>query len=233
MGRLRICILGDDLATALGDAGGVGWMGHLSRAEVSFESRFEMMALGVAGETTRELASRAEAELSARLHDGASSLVLFCFGIADMSANEAEGIRLSLPESLYWAETILRNSLRNYPTLWVGPPPLRTKAVWRDSEGRVWHLNGSRLLGLNDAYKMLGAQLGVPYLDMMGALNRDRRWQRAIEKGNGVHPLSEGHAALANYIGRWSAWRAHLNPTAPGFLYEGLQAPTPKAALIA
>ncbi|MBF0167878.1 MAG: hypothetical protein HQL45_09620 [Alphaproteobacteria bacterium] len=233
MGRLRICILGDDLATTLGDAGGVGWTGHLTRSETSFGGRFELMALGVAGEVTRDLASRAEAETAARLHDHAASLVLFCFGVADMSANEAEGVRLSLPESMFWAETVMRNSLRNYPTLWVGPPPLRPKSVWRDSEGRVWHLNGSRLMGLNDAYKSLAEQLGVPYLDLMGTLNRDRRWQRAIEQGNGVHPLSEGHAALSNYIGRWSAWRKHLNPAAPGFLSEGLHAPTPKTALIA
>lgn len=233
MARLRICIFGDDLATPLGDAGGVGWMGQLSRAEASFGSRFEMMGLGVAGETTRELAARVEVEMAARLSDRAPSLVLFCFGVADMSSGETGGVRCSLPESLYWAETALRLALNQHPTLWIGPPLGRVKAGWRDAKGRVWYLNQGRMAALDDAYRGLAEQLRVPYLDLSQCLERDKRWQRAIEQGDGIHPNWEGHAALATHIGRWSAWRNHLNPTAPGYRTEGLHAPGPKAALIA
>lgn len=233
MARLRICILGDDLATPLGDAGGVGWMGQLSRHEASFGSRFEMMTLGVPGQTSRELASHAEAELSARLPEGAPALAVFCFGLADMSASEAEGMRLPLPESLYWAETVMRDSLSRYPTLWIGPPPLKLKAAWRDAEGHVWYLNQARLAALNDAFRALAQQLHIPYLDLTESLMHDRRWLRAIEQGNGVHPNWEGHAALANHIGRWSAWREHLNPTAPGAKQEGLRPQGLKAQMIA
>ncbi|CAA6605535.1 conserved hypothetical protein [Rhodospirillaceae bacterium LM-1] len=233
MSRLRICILGDDLATALGDSGGVGWTGQLSRSETSFGGRFELMSLGVPCETSRDMASRVEDELAARLPVGAQALVLFCFGVADMAASEKDGVRLSLPESLYWAETALRTSLRRYHTLWVGPPPVRMKAAWRDAEGHVWSLNQGRMAGLNDAYRMLAERLNVPYLDLMATLGRDRRWLRSLDSGNGVHPTSEGHAALANHIGRWSAWRSYLNPTAPGSRAEGLHFPGPKAVLIA
>lgn len=234
MSRLRICILGDDLATPLGDASGVGWMGQLSRSETSFGSRFELMALGVPGETSRELAARVEDELAARLHDGMPSLVLFCFGVADMAASEQDGVRLSLPESLYWAETVMRTCLsHNYPTLWIGPPPVRAKSAWRDADGKVWHLNQGRMAALNDAFKALAHELKVPYLDLSESLGHDKRWQRAIERGNGIHPNWEGHAALANHIGRWSVWRSRLNPTAPGMKTEGLQMQGPKAVLIA
>lgn len=233
MARLRICIFGDDLATPLGDAGGVGWVGQLSRSENSFGSRFEMMSLGVAGETTRELAARVEAEMAARLQDGVPSLVLFCFGVADMSAPERGSTRMSLPESLYWAETSLRLSLRHYPTLWVGPPLGRAKAGWRDAQGRIWYLNQGRMAAINDAYRGLAEQLPVPYLDLSDSLSRDRRWLRAVEQGDGVHPNWEGHAALASHIGRWSVWRSQLNPTTPGYRTEPVQAQGPKAMLIA
>jgi lysophospholipase L1-like esterase len=233
MSRLRICILGDDLATPLGDAGGIGWMGQLSRSETSFGGRFELMSLGVPGQTSRDLAAHAKDELAARLPESVPSLVLFCFGVADMSATEQGGVRLPLPESMFWAETVLRDSLDRYPTLWVGPPPLRAKAAWRDAEGHVWYLNHARLAALNDAYRMLAQQLHVPYLDLSHSLSHDKRWLRAIEKGNGVHPNWEGHAALANHIGRWSAWREQLNATAPGTRVEGLRPQGPKAVLIA
>lgn len=233
MGRLRICILGDDLATSLGDAGGVGWMGQLSRMETSFGSRFEMMSLGVPCETSRELAARVDDELKVRLRENLNALAVFCFGVADMAASEKGGVRQPLPESLYWAETAVRHSLEHYSTLWVGPPPVRARAAWRDADGQVWSINQGRMAALNDAFRMQAEQLGVPYLDLMTILERDKRWQRSLERGDGVHPTSEGHAALANHIGRWSAWRKFLNATTPSARTEGLHAPGPKSVMIA
>ena len=59
---MRICIIGDELITPMGDPRGLGWVGRvLARSE--FPSPPTVMTLAVPGETTSQLAARWEDEV--------------------------------------------------------------------------------------------------------------------------------------------------------------------------
>ena len=115
---MRICVIGDELITSMGDPRGLGWVGRVL-ARSHFPSPPTVMTLAVPGETTTQLASRWENEVSYRLAPDEPCALIIAVGCADIPAG------ISTPRSrLNLANITDRASTLGIPSMVVGPPPL-------------------------------------------------------------------------------------------------------------
>ena len=85
---MRICIIGDELITPMGDPRGLGWVGRvLARSE--FPSPPTVMTLAVPGETTSQLAARWEDEVVYRFAPDEPCALIIAVGCSDIPAASA------------------------------------------------------------------------------------------------------------------------------------------------
>ena len=115
---MRICIIGDELITPMGDPRGLGWVGRvLARSE--FPSPPTVLTLAVPGETTSQLAARWEDEVVYRFAPDEPCALIIAVGCSDIPAG------ISTPRSrLNLANITDRASTLGIPSMVVGPPPL-------------------------------------------------------------------------------------------------------------
>jgi len=64
--EVRICVVGDELATGVGDARALGWTGRVV-ARTHFSRPAMLFTLAVPGETSTQLGARWEAEIARNL----------------------------------------------------------------------------------------------------------------------------------------------------------------------
>ena len=80
---MRICIIGDELITPMGDPRGLGWVGRvLARSE--FPSPPTVMTLAVPGETTSQLAAHWEDEVVYRFAPDEPCALIIAVGCSDI-----------------------------------------------------------------------------------------------------------------------------------------------------
>lgn len=208
----RICFFGDGLVTGQGDEAGLGWVGRLCAIERSAGRVFSGYALGIEGNTSRDILGRwrSEAERRAGLpRAGVFSTggLVFNFGLHDMAEVQGRGIRVPLPEVLANAEEILSEAREAWPVLWIGPlpsPPGATGPYAAET------FSGARTVALSTAFRDLARDLAIPYLDLCSVLPADPAWRQATAGRADLFPDGGGHQAIAAVVRRWAAWRTWM-----------------------
>jgi lysophospholipase L1-like esterase len=139
---------------------------------------------------------------------------VFSFGLYDMADESGGALRVPLMESMAQAQAIVSAAAEVRPVLWVGPVPIRRQDEPVVEDGQWMKFSAHRLEALNAAYGDIARRLNVPYLDLFAVLGLSPEWQTAHRQGNGVHPVAQGHAALADAVHGWPAWRRWIDGTA-------------------
>lgn len=219
----HLCFIGDGVLGGEGDTDLLGWVGRLYIQEQSYRKAhkplFHAFNLGVEEDTSRDIAARWSSEATARLLGHEEAGLVFSFGLNDMAESEGEGIRVPLLESMDTAERLIATARAAWPLLWIGPAPIRQDAPPLRLRKRWVRFSRPRLEGINGAFRNIAKTLGVPYLDLMSALDPLPEWQETLRTGNGIYPTAMGHALIARMVWRWPPWRAWMDH--PGFPLPG------------
>lgn len=215
MTELRICFVGDSITQGTKDDTALGWPGRLVARARAKGHDFTCYNLGIRRETSKDIEKRWQAEVAARFPNSAPCAVVFMFGINDMQSSDGDLFRVGPSESVKAARTMLAAAKARWPVLWISPvPPLpghRTKDAFPDLEDDYINARTKKLV---DAYAHLAHEIEVPFLDLYNPLQEPGlarwRWRRALEKGDGIHPVAAGYALLAKLVWRWNAWQAWM-----------------------
>lgn len=211
----HICFFGDGITQGLGDSHRYGWPERLAALEHAAAGEQENLSeeslalynLSVAWDSSADIAFRWQTEAIARLHEHHQAGVVFCFGQGDMAECDDNGVQVSLWDSAAYAESLLCEASMLWPVLWIGPPPVAAQGGTHYSSGKAYSLTLGRVQAINDAYAEIAARKGLPYLDLIKALSRNRDWQDALHAGGGLFPRSAGHQAIAEAVQSWEPWR--------------------------
>ncbi len=191
-GSARICFVGDSLTAGYRDGAFTGWPGRLCRALASKGLDITCYNLGIRGDSSRDILARWAAETVRRMPAEYPRGAVFSFGVNDTRIVEGTR-RVEEDETIRNARSILSGAETLFPVLFVGP------AAVGDAE------QNARIDSLNRRLGPLCAGLGVPCLDLFGALSSDSRWMRAIAS-DGFHPSDEGYDMIAGIVERWEGW---------------------------
>lgn len=184
----RICIVGDQLVSGVGDARGMGWVGRVA-ARTQAEQAIAYYTLGVPDETTTALAARWESECQRRFAKESGRLVI-APGSADLNH------QVSLARSRLNLANILDDAAsQNIPTFVVGPPPHP-------------QTDDAALAGLSEAFADVCGRRRVPYVETFAPLRTHEQWQADVASGDGVHPGQAGYGLLAWLVlhNGWHDW---------------------------
>ncbi len=191
MTDLRVCFLGDSFTLGTGDDDGLGWAGRVHAAERGRGIDLTSYNLGVRGQTGAEIAARAEREIAERIGKaGARRAVVIAFGTND--------IRLGRPveETVSALEQVVRWALGcGFAVFVMGTP--------HAAEPELDALRALRNVNMEEAARRLEA----PFLDVRERLADWSAWHRGAMEGDGIHPGSEGYAAVAAVFATWGPWR--------------------------
>ncbi len=212
MTQLRICFVGDSLTAGTNDSTFLGWPGRLCAAECERGHDLTQYNLGIRAETSEDIEKRWRDECTPRLLDIHPGALVFSFGVNDMAIQDGENVRVSRARSIEAARRMLGEAQQWKPTLWIGPMPVDdTQQPFHSAPGVSYDFSTGRLADLCQDYKILAAELGLPYLEMLKPLSQDDIWENSFCEGDGVHPTGTGYALIANRISRWKEWRAWLD----------------------
>lgn len=189
--------MGDSFVNGTGDPECLGWAGRLCAAVRRAGRDLTYYNLGVRRETSADIRERWEQEVTRRLPEGQADYdprVVFSFGVND-TTSEGSGTRVPSERSLENLRAILSTAKRRFPVLFVGPPPVASRA------------RNERVASLSDAYASVCREMGVPFLAVLPALSASPVWTREVAEGDGSHPGAGGYAELAELVGAWGSWR--------------------------
>jgi lysophospholipase L1-like esterase len=222
LSALRLCFVGDSIVTGVGDIAWQGWPVRLCAVERANGHDLTPYNLGVRGDTSEHIRSRWFAECAARLAPPWTGGIVFAFGVNDICYRAGER-RVALRRSIENARDIIGAAAAWRPTLWIGPacvdPGRQPCRVI--TNGIAHDFSNGHIEELSTAFEALACSLGVPYLDLYGALLVEAEWTGALSRGDGVHPGGLGYVRLAEVIGQWPAWRSWLTSD----LAERVQSP--------
>ena len=210
---LRVCVVGDSIATGTGDRHALSWHGRLATGALSAGADLTIYDLGVRGDTSLEVADRWRSETSARLPELFGSGLVFHFGLNDCTIRTwpdgRSERRVPVETSVDITSRLLSEASARYRTLMIGPAPID------DSRPGPQLVPGMRQATANEDIRALDRKLeavaagvGVPYLATFDVLGNDERWSAATRAGDGIHPTDMGYEALAELVARWPAWQA-------------------------
>jgi lysophospholipase L1-like esterase len=210
---LRVCVIGDSIVAGTGDEAALGWPGRLARSALVEGEDLTVYALGVRGDTSREVAARWESEARARLPNAFPRTLIFAFGLNDCAIRTWEDGRRERRVVPAETESIVLNLLRDARALGsvglVGPAPVDDA---RDGpqlvRGVRQRIGNEDVEDIDRRLQAVAREADVPYLGVFDALRQDGRWQRALRAGDGVHPTAVGYDALAELVGEWPFWSA-------------------------
>ncbi len=197
---IRICFVGDSLVNGTDDPACLGWAGRLCVDMYERGIPVTYYNLGVRRNTSRDILQRWQAECTARLPVSCDAWVVFSFGVND--TNEENGVlRVSQEESFANVRAILQDAAAaGYRTLMVGPPPIDNDA------------HNARIKVFSAYCAQTAAGLGVPYVDLYGALVGDAMYRAEVAGNDGAHPASAGYEKLVGIIiERAQSWLFEAN----------------------
>lgn len=197
MKHMRICFVGDSFVNGTGDPTFLGWAGRLCVTAQQQGHEITYYNLGIRGHTSRQIAQRWRAEVTARLPRDVDGRIVFSFGANDMTLEEGE-VRVPLAESLQHTQSILATAQQLFPTLMVGPPPLLEDEV------------NQRLASLSQQLTLVCEAMTVPYLEVFTSLQHMQVWKDEVASNDGAHPRAAGYALLAQLVQEWSFWKSWL-----------------------
>ena len=186
---LRLAVVGDELVAGAGDPKGLGWVGRVA-ARTSAPDPLTVLTLAVPGETSTELGSRWDAEVTRRLSAEADNRLVVALGRADIAAG------LSLARSrLNLANILDVADQRRIPAFVVGPPP-----------GAVQ--DGDRLAELSAALGDVASRRRVPYVDMYSPLAAHDQWLADMATSPAHLPGQAGYGLMAWLVLHtgWHTW---------------------------
>ncbi len=208
MATYRICFVGDSIMVGSGDAGFLGWPGRACIAETRRGHDVTLYNLGVRGDTSELILPRWQAECRVRLPDHVNGALVFSFGTNDAAEEEGAGVRVPIEQSVANARAILEPARGWLPTLMLGPiPTIADMQPYIFPNGVAYRFSNERTASLSAAYGELCGELGIPYLDLMAALNADPAWAAHQRACDGVHAVGDGYAIIADTLTGWPAWR--------------------------
>ncbi|MCC9624537.1 GDSL-type esterase/lipase family protein [Thalassospira sp. MA62] len=207
----RICCFGDSLVNGVRDGEKGSWPMRMGRRLLSDAKRdVTIYNLGIRAETTEGLKARWQGEAQLRMVPEFPTVLIFAFGVNDANHAEDRGeettMRVSPATSAGNAADIIGTAAKLAPTLWIGP-----QSVINGSKSSQ-EIN-DRLEGLNQIYAETARGFDVPYLDLLQTTLDDDVWQRALRRGDGYHPDSEGYDRLAELIWEWGAVQTTIGLT--------------------
>lgn len=213
MTAIRICFVGDSILLGIGDEGFLGWPGQLAVAEAGRGHDVTVYNASIRGETSAQIAPRWRAECTPRVPDHVNGALVFAFGLNDTAIERGmSGPRVPLDRSVRYAREILGAAKAWLPTLAIGPVPTTDDMMpYVFPNGIAYSYSCARTAGYNAAYAASAKELGVPYLDVFGALSGDATFMRASRECDGVHVRSAGYGMIARMVGAWPAWRSWLD----------------------
>lgn len=212
MATLRICFVGDSITVGSGDAGFLGWPGHLCVAETERGHDVTLYNMGVRGDTSEMVLPRWRAECDVRLPDHVNGRLVLSFGLNDTAEESGVGIRVPFEKSLANARAIIDEARGWLPTVMIGPVPLvDDMQPYIFPNGIAYHYVSARVGELNEAYAGLCSELEVPYLDVFAALSANPAWEQSQRDCDGVHATGAGYQLIADRVAEWPAWRDWLS----------------------
>jgi acyl-CoA thioesterase-1 len=200
----RLFFIGDSFINGTGDPSSLGWVGRVCAQVMTRGPGLTCYNLGVRGDTTQLIHQRWQREVQCRLAANASAGLVFSFGANDVTLDEHTGQpRVSLTDSLAYAQTILRQAQKFGPVLLVESPPIAADPA-----------ANQRLTALNQQVITLCNTLTIPYIQTYEALRTHAVWMAEAIANDGAHPRDHGYAALANIIlgsPQWPQWLEQLD----------------------
>lgn len=186
---LRLAVVGDELVAGAGDPKGLGWVGRVA-ARTHAPEPLTTLTLAVPGETSTDLGTRWDAEVSRRLSPHADNRLVVALGRADIGAG------LSLARSrLNLANVLDVADQRRIPAFVVGPPPGAPE-------------DGDRLAELSAALGDVAARRRVPYVDMYSPLAAHDQWLSDMATSPQHLPGQAGYGLMAWLVLHtgWHTW---------------------------
>ncbi len=190
---IRIVFLGDSLVNGACDETMLGWSGRLCEEAMRKGNSITYYNLGVRGDTSKEMLSRWELELTRRLPQNEDCRFVLSLGINDVSLVGSKQ-QVSSSESIKNTTSILKETGKHYEVIMVGPPPVLDEAT----SLRIRKLS----MSLNDSCR----DIGVRYIDIYTPLVESPIYLKDIAKGDGYHPSSTGYSEIARVINETGFW---------------------------
>jgi lysophospholipase L1-like esterase len=194
---MRICFVGDSFVNGTGDPTFLGWVGRLCVAAAQQGHEITSYHLGIRGHTSRQIAQRWHAEVTARLPGDCDGRIVFSFGANDMILEDGQ-LRVPRASSLQNTQSLLATAQQLFPTIMIGPPPLLDEEV------------NQRIASLSQHLAGVCEAINVPYLEVFTALEHAPLWKQEIASNDGAHPRAAGYALLAQLVQDWSGWLSWL-----------------------
>lgn len=210
---LRICFVGDSYISGTGDSECLGWVGRVCAMAWRRNRQVTFYNVGIRGDTSPGIAARWRSECEVRLPAESPSLLVFAFGINDISDEAGVGLRVPHDVSVTTARRMLAEASQWNRTLWVGPPPANEAcSPMSPRPGLSFDFRNDRLLALNSDYRAAAEELGIPYLDIATPLTASSTYQQSLLDGDRMHCSAAGYAEIAQLVDAWPAWRSCVYP---------------------
>ncbi|MGP7959917.1 GDSL-type esterase/lipase family protein [Sanguibacter sp. A247] len=196
--KLRICVVGDELAAGVGDPKALGWVGRVVAR--TGEVDVEHYVLATPGETTTALSGRWEREVEPRLSADTEidHRLVVALGRHDLAAGlSVARSRLNLANILDVADA------RHLRTLVVGPPP-------------GLHADDDRLADLSRAYSDVAQRRRVPFVETFAPLVSHDQWHADLAARGDDLPQQAGYGLMAWLVlhSGWHQWLGLASPDA-------------------
>ncbi|MDO5060410.1 MAG: GDSL-type esterase/lipase family protein [Actinomycetaceae bacterium] len=185
----RVCVVGDELVSGMGDARGLGWLGRVL-ARTKQPADMQVFPLAVPAETTTALGARWESECFRRFDAETENYLIIQLGKGDLEAGvSAARTRLNLANIL---DIALQKDIK---PLVVGPPPLRS-------------FDMRQLQEISKAGAEVCERRGVTYVDTFKPLVNHNQWHDDLSLSPQQMPSQTGYGLLAWIILHcgWYQW---------------------------
>ncbi len=192
----RLCVIGDSFTLGYGDPTCLGWTGRLGARAIQKGYDLTVYNLGIRRNTSHDIAMRWHQESEARLkqHSGKCYLI-FSFGVNDsVIESHQQTTRVPFVETCLHFQKILSHAKKQYPLIFVGPPPVADSA------------QNERIFLLDQTFSQEAKKLEIAYIPIFSELMNQPDWMKEVAQYDGAHPRAKEYEILANWIESSPLW---------------------------
>jgi lysophospholipase L1-like esterase len=210
---LRIVALGDSMIYGFGDPEGGGWVERLRRRWMSLDSSGHVLYnLGVRGDGVRQVAQRLEQEFRYRgeLRHRVPDAIVLSVGVNDSARLGHRNGRNSMLFEDFQSDLadLLDHAQRLCSVFFVGMTPVDEA---RMPFANCLYYSHADQWSYNEATRLACLERQIPYLDVLDQwMDRGDSWWRSRLSADGLHPNSDGYAALLQDFLSWDAVRSWM-----------------------
>lgn len=190
--RVSIVFIGDSLVAGVGDPKAQGWVGRVMGRTVVEGAQLAFYNLGVAGQTSGDVAQRWTAEAPLRWEGATDRRLVVSFG-----RNDVEGGVSLARHRLNLANILDECSSRGISPFVVGPAPASDPDL------------DDQLTQITEAQRDVCERRGVPFVDVYAPLAGHEQWDSDMASSlDRVHPGQAGYGLIAWLVLHhgWSDW---------------------------